>query len=91
MKTIIEIARTHYSSVLYLGFLMVAISNKEVGYAVLFFLLILYEISDYRKEKYNKEYTKWVEDRADHWYQKYKEEKYGKKECQKTTTTICKN
>lgn len=54
--------------------------------------LILWNISSYFHEKINNEYITWLEDRADHWYQKYKEEKYGKKEESKTEKiVICKN
>lgn len=46
--------------------------------------LVLWNISSYFNEKNNQEYIAWLEDWADHWYQKYKEEKYGKKVESKT-------
>lgn len=92
MKRIIKFLKECPSFYVYSVGVAVSIYYKERFFLGICITSFLYELIAYGKDKINKEYTDWLEDRADHWYQKYKEEKYGKKEESKTEKiVICKN
>lgn len=80
MKEIKKYFRKNPGTVVYIICLVFSFFKYD-GFASLFFgTMIIWDVTDYFKEKENKEYTDLVEEDRDKWYQKYVEEKYGKKD-----------